>query len=96
MGTGLSRDLAVNHNNSTVDLREQVRVWLRVNSTPPSALPAEEVIQCNSDGIIDDQSWLRFNWRNNGDEDPPAVITFGIFRGNDRVIFRGEPGLFGQ
>ncbi|MGX1925979.1 DUF6701 domain-containing protein [Vibrio sp. NH-7] len=96
VGTGLSRDLAVNHNNSTVDLREQVRVWLRVNSTPPSALPAEEVIQCNSDGIIDDQSWLRFNWRNNGDEDPPAVITFGIFRGNDRVIFRGEPGLFGQ
>lgn len=46
--------------------------------------------------------WLRYRWQDanrtevNGEEDPSTVVTFGIFRGNDRVIFRGESGLTGQ
>ncbi|WP_411354027.1 DUF6701 domain-containing protein, partial [Vibrio parahaemolyticus] len=33
---------------------------------------------------------------NAGEENPSSVVTFGIHRGNDRVIYRGEPGLTGQ
>jgi MSHA biogenesis protein MshQ len=39
---------------------------------------------------------LQYNWRDKGDEDPSAVVTFGIHRGNDKVIFRGETRLTGQ
>ncbi|BBL92092.1 hypothetical protein VroAM7_47450 [Vibrio rotiferianus] len=41
--------------------------------------------------------WLRYNWdnANNGEEDPPVIVTFGVNRGNDRVIYRGEPNLTG-
>lgn len=66
--------------------REQVRLFLRQGSTanPDGAT-------CSwSTGI---QPWLIYNWRNKGDEDPSAVVTFGINRGNDRIIFRNEPGL---
>lgn len=44
--------------------------------------------------------WLRYRWDDdyrpevNGEEDPSTIITFGIYRGNDRIIFRGEPRLF--
>lgn len=93
---GSASNVQIDHNNAQADLREQVRVWLRINATAPEALTGESPVQCESDGVIPDAPWLRFNWRNNGDEDPSAVITFGIFRGNDRVIFRGEPGLIGQ
>jgi MSHA biogenesis protein MshQ len=62
-------------------VRQQTQVWLDI-----SALP-----------------WLRYNWDDdnatddaNGEQDPSTVVTFGIYRGNDRVIFRGEPGLTGQ
>ncbi|HCG7543952.1 TPA: hypothetical protein NKZ82_004031 [Vibrio parahaemolyticus] len=42
--------------------------------------------------------WLKYNWdnKNAGEENPSSVVTFGIHRGNDRVIYRGEPGLTGQ
>ncbi|HBC3868645.1 TPA: hypothetical protein KD877_004222 [Vibrio parahaemolyticus] len=41
--------------------------------------------------------WLKYDWDNDGEEEnPSSVITFGIHRGNDRVIYRGEPGLTGQ
>lgn len=41
--------------------------------------------------------WLKYDWDNDGSEDnPSSVVTFGIHRGNDRVIYRGEPGLTGQ
>ncbi|MFV0576273.1 MAG: DUF6701 domain-containing protein [Vibrio sp.] len=36
------------------------------------------------------QPWLKYNWRDKGDEDPSTLVTFGSYRGNDRVIFRGE------
>ncbi|MEL7290746.1 MAG: DUF6701 domain-containing protein [Pseudomonadota bacterium] len=65
-------------------VRQQTQVWLELQSGTNSA------------------PWLRYRWQDtnrsevDGEEDPSAVVTFGIFRGNDRVIFRGEPGLTGQ
>lgn len=41
--------------------------------------------------------WLKYDWDKDGsEENPSSVVTFGINRGNDRVIYRGEPGLTGQ
>ncbi|WP_375792881.1 DUF6701 domain-containing protein, partial [Vibrio alginolyticus] len=41
--------------------------------------------------------WLKYDWDKDGsEENPSTVVTFGIHRGNDRVIYRGEPGLTGQ
>ncbi|WPC74450.1 DUF6701 domain-containing protein [Vibrio porteresiae] len=70
-------------------LREQVRFWMRINESSPQV--NEQNIDCG--GAYLDQPWLQFNWRNEGDEDPSTVITFGVYRGNDRVIYRGEPGI---
>ncbi|WP_257966617.1 DUF6701 domain-containing protein [Vibrio parahaemolyticus] len=60
--------------------RQQTRVWLDLDDST-NGLP-----------------WLKYNWDNNnaGEENPSSVVTFGIHRGNDRVIYRGEPGLTGQ
>ncbi|EMA7643726.1 DUF6701 domain-containing protein [Vibrio parahaemolyticus] len=60
--------------------RQQTRVWLDLDDSA-NGLP-----------------WLKYNWdnKNAGEENPSSVVTFGIHRGNDRVIYRGEPGLTGQ
>ena len=42
--------------------------------------------------------WLKYDWNNidegsDGliyDDDPSATATFGIFRGNDRIIYQRE------
>ncbi|WP_052319195.1 LamG domain-containing protein [Vibrio sinaloensis] len=70
-------------------IREQVQFWMRLGGNRPNGV----VSGC---GSTLSQPWLQYDWRGLGDEDPSSVVTFGIFRGNDRVIFRGEPGLFGQ
>ncbi|WP_244270924.1 DUF6701 domain-containing protein [Vibrio splendidus] len=74
--------------------REQVRLWLRMDDSEPSKKTGENDISCS--GSDQEQPWLRYNWRHLGDEDPSTVVTFGIYRGNDRVIYRGESGLTGQ
>ncbi|WP_167512814.1 DUF6701 domain-containing protein [Aliivibrio finisterrensis] len=81
--------LIADASNST--LREQVRFWVRLAST--SSQIGEANVDCESDYL--DQPWLQFNWRGQGDEDPSTVVTFGIYRGNDRVIFRGESNIIG-
>ncbi|WP_322803197.1 DUF6701 domain-containing protein [Vibrio alfacsensis] len=60
--------------------RQQSRVWLDLD---PSG---------------NDLPWLKYNWdkTESGEENPSSVVTFGIHRGNDRVIYRGEPGLTAQ
>ncbi|PTO62566.1 DUF6701 domain-containing protein [Vibrio splendidus] len=66
--------------NPGVNTREQVQLWQSMDDTP----------------------WLRYDWGSdkvsdvNGEQDPSTVVTFGIYRGNDRVIYRGESGLTGQ
>ncbi|QFT08684.1 DUF6701 domain-containing protein [Vibrio sp. THAF190c] len=74
--------------------REQARLWLRMDGSSPSKKLGENDISCL--GSSEGQPWLRYNWRQLGDEDPSTVVTFGIYRGNDRVIYRGESGLTGQ
>lgn len=74
--------------------REQARLWLRMDDGNPSKKSGENDISCL--GSNEGQLWLRYNWRQLGDEDPSTVVTFGIYRGNDRVIYRGESGLTGQ
>nr|WP_248391078.1 DUF6701 domain-containing protein [Vibrio cyclitrophicus] len=74
--------------------REQIRLWLRMDDSAPTAKTGENPITCS--GSDQEQPWLRYNWRQLGDEDPSTVVTFGIYRGNDRVIYRGESGLTGQ
>ncbi|MDK9764634.1 MSHA biogenesis protein MshQ [Vibrio sp. D420a] len=77
---GESRNLTASQGEG-VSLREQVQLWQSMSLTP----------------------WLRYNWDSdevpdaaNGEQDPSTVVTFGIYRGNDRVIYRGESGLTGQ
>jgi MSHA biogenesis protein MshQ len=44
----------------------------------------------------DAYSWLKYDWNWNGvevktfDENPTAIATFGLFRGNDRIIYQRE------
>lgn len=73
--------------------REQVRLWLRMDESEPDSDGGNNISCSGSD---QDQPWLRYSWRQLGDEDPSTVVTFGIYRGNDRVIYRGESGLTGQ
>ncbi|MDR9826310.1 hypothetical protein RCJ22_11880 [Vibrio sp. FNV 38] len=77
-------------NNGTAD---SVRVWMKMDSSKPSEIDGVSIL-CQSAELA--QPWLMYNWRNAGDEHPSSLITFGIYRGNDRIIFRGEPGLTGQ
>lgn len=91
VSSGVSSKLLINQNSTN---REQVRVWARIDSAPPVKSADENSIECFTDAAMPHRPWLRYNWRDIGDEDPSSVITFGIYRGNDRIIFRGEPGLF--
>ena len=81
IAAGQSRTVIATHAS---DVRQQTQVWLELDNTN-NELP-----------------WLRYRWQDddrvevNGEQDPSSVVTFGIYRGNDRVIFRGEPGLTGQ
>ncbi|CAH1218153.1 exported hypothetical protein [Vibrio harveyi] len=51
----------------------------------------------NLEGGGNSLPWLKYDWDKDGsEENPSSVVTFGIHRGNDRVIYRGEPGLTGQ
>ncbi|MEZ8984782.1 hypothetical protein OAI_07190 [Vibrio cyclitrophicus FF160] len=77
---GESRNLTASQGED-VSIREQVQLWQSMDDTP----------------------WLRYDWdsgkvsdEENGEQDPSTVVTFGIYRGNDRVIYRGESGLTGQ
>ncbi|WP_162922413.1 DUF6701 domain-containing protein [Aliivibrio sp. EL58] len=77
--------------NQTKSYKEQVRLWLRLGGGIPDGddnkcLGMEPV-------FIHSHPWLKYNWRGFGDEDPSAVVTFGIYRGNDRILFRGEPNM---
>ncbi len=36
------------------------------------------------------ESWLEYDWSGGGDEDPEASVTFGQYRGHDRVIYWKE------
>jgi MSHA biogenesis protein MshQ len=73
--------------------RAQVRLWLRQANQSQQLLESD--VDCSGTSYTN-QPWLQYNWRDQGDEDPSAVVTLGTFRGNDRIIFKGERGLIGN
>lgn len=82
------RNLEAIADSNNADLREQVRFWLQLTADKASS-------NCSLGLPANEQPWLQYNWRGQGDEDPSTVVTFGIYRGNDRVIFRGESNIIG-
>lgn len=97
--TGTSGDASVNSGKysgleayQTTAAREQFKIWLRQGATEPSG----SSIDCES-GYVD-QPWLKYYWNGatEDEEDPSATVTFGIYRGNDRVIYRGESNFTSQ
>ncbi|MBL4277440.1 MSHA biogenesis protein MshQ [Vibrio fluvialis] len=81
--------------DESVNDRQQIRFWLRLDDDARSSPQlSESGVNCGTQ--YTSQPWLQYNWRDKGDEDPSAVVTFGIHRGNDKVIFRGETRLTGQ
>lgn len=87
--------------DESVNDRQQIRFWLRLDDDTSNASDGTRSPQVGETGVTcgaqyTSQPWLQYNWRDKGDEDPSAVVTFGIHRGNDKVIFRGETRLTGQ
>ncbi|MGF1685807.1 hypothetical protein L4C36_03835 [Photobacterium japonica] len=85
------------HPHDLPQYREQTRFWQKlVDQTPAREAANDPVILCEP-GAVDrngeSQPWLLYNWRQQGDENPSALVTFGTYRGNDRVIYRGEKGM---
>lgn len=82
--------------------REQVRLFLRQGNASggygnnPEPVEDDD-LNATTDGWKNagdvGQPWLQFNWRDKGDEDPSTLVSFGAYRGNDRIIFRGESNL---
>ncbi|PSU83518.1 DUF6701 domain-containing protein [Photobacterium phosphoreum] len=64
-------------------IKQQLRFWLRIAAQPATNIDCIENKTTN-------QPWLTFNWRGVGDEDPSGLVTFGNYRGNDRIIYRSE------
>lgn len=82
--------LSVQQNQISDEVREQVKMWLRIGKAPTGF---ENGLNCfGSDG--GGLEYLHYNWDGRGDESPRAIITFGVYRGNDRVLFRGEPRMY--
>jgi MSHA biogenesis protein MshQ len=92
-----SEFLFATHNNTSA--REQTRLWLRIGAIAPQEIDSDPIVDCSrssSPGNYTNRPWLKYDWRSIGDEDPSVVVTFGTHRGNDRIIYRGEPNLAGN
>ncbi|YCO03997.1 DUF6701 domain-containing protein [Vibrio sp. VNB-15] len=68
-----------------------------VTATEAESYRQQTRVWLELDGTLNALPWLKYDWDNDdAEENPSSVVTFGIHRGNDRVIYRGEPGLTGQ
>ncbi|WP_104041226.1 DUF6701 domain-containing protein [Vibrio hyugaensis] len=68
-----------------------------VTATEAESYRQQTRVWLELDGALNALPWLKYDWDNDDiEENPSSVVTFGIHRGNDRVIYRGEPGLTGQ
>ncbi|PSV45516.1 DUF6701 domain-containing protein [Photobacterium sp. GB-36] len=98
MGKALSGDFMANPsqmsgygtNSNSTTFKQQIRFWQRLSAVKPGVKDKNPI---NCFGTYSHQPWLRYNWRNLGDEDPSAIVTFGVYRGNDRILYRDEPGI---
>jgi len=66
---------------------------------PPNGLTRQIVLPAAGSGnqgsvevIYTIYDWLKYDWTGDGNftDDPSATATFGIFRGNDRIIYQRE------
>ncbi len=87
LSRGKSAQLTASQNASVKGTREQVSFKLRIGD--PSAGEASS-LDCEGDKL-GGMEYLQYNWFGEGDDNPSFMVTFGVYRGNDRVIFRGEP-----
>jgi MSHA biogenesis protein MshQ len=83
-------DAQVNQGTLPNDLNE--RLLAHQDCSNPPRQQSQVWLDLDANGL----PWLQYNWRGKGEENPSSVVTFGIHRGNDRVIYRGEPGLTAQ
>ncbi|MEZ8741456.1 DUF6701 domain-containing protein [Photobacterium swingsii] len=90
--TGKTLDIQANPKRTDY-YREQVRFWHKLVTTTPNKKPGEQAIACPPRLGYTNLPWLTYNWRDQGDESPSTVVTFGVYRGNDRIIYRGEKGM---
>ncbi|MCG3862832.1 MULTISPECIES: DUF6701 domain-containing protein [unclassified Photobacterium] len=88
----------INSLNKNEIIRQKIRFWQRLskNTTPNGAVSrvenilTDKSIVCPRETNTSNQPWLSYNWRDFGDEDPSATVTFGVYHGNDRIIYRDE------
>jgi hypothetical protein len=81
--------------NPDGDFKQQIRFWQRLSAfTKPTQITNTPKIYCKDS--VSNQPWLSYNWRGIGDEDPSATVTFGVYHGNNRIIYRGEINDTGQ
>ena len=81
--------------NPDGDFKQQIRFWQRLSAfTKPTKIDKTPKIYCKDSAS--NQPWLSYNWRGIGDEDPSATVTFGVYHGNNRIIYRGETNDAGQ
>ncbi|MEC6899382.1 DUF6701 domain-containing protein [Photobacterium piscicola] len=86
LGQPLHRQLMANPDG---DFKQQIRFWQRLSTlTKPTQIAETPKIKCENSTL--NQPWLSYNWRGLGDEDPSATVTFGVYHGNNRIIYRGE------
>ncbi|WP_297481588.1 DUF6701 domain-containing protein [uncultured Photobacterium sp.] len=91
-GLPLLNQLTANPNG---DFKQQIRFWQRLSAaTLPTQITSTPKINCEDSAS--NQPWLRYNWRRLGDEDPSATVTFGVYHGNKRIIYRAEANAVGQ
>ncbi|HIF9477370.1 TPA: DUF6701 domain-containing protein [Photobacterium damselae] len=76
------------NNPDSEPFKQQVRFWQQLSS---STKPKGNDISCQDTYTY--QPWLSYNWRKQGDEDPSAIVTFGVYQGNKRIIYRAEAGV---
>ncbi|MEC6832678.1 DUF6701 domain-containing protein [Photobacterium toruni] len=85
-GQPLLNQLAANPDG---DFKQQIRFWQQLSVlTKPTQITDTPQIKCVNG--TSNQPWLSYNWRGLGDEDPSATVTFGVYHGNNRIIYRGE------
>lgn len=68
------------------------------DSASPLELTAPALAGPNNNGTVDithdvtAQPWLQYDWDNDGNHDnnPDATASFGLYRGDDRIIFQRE------
>ncbi|MEC6908531.1 DUF6701 domain-containing protein [Photobacterium piscicola] len=91
LGQPLLRQLMANPDG---DFKQQIRFWQRLSTlTKPTQIAKTPKIKCENNTL--NQPWLSYNWRGLGDEDPSATVTFGVYHGNNRIIYRGEANANG-